>query len=83
MLIISLMLSNSSALIIVFAVLNALYLSRQNQMKSIERTRLLKPYEDSEYTPEIDKLKSEPSEYNEERAWVELGDRHPDFKYVL
>uniref|UniRef100_A0A0W0G0X2 Major facilitator superfamily (MFS) profile domain-containing protein n=1 Tax=Moniliophthora roreri TaxID=221103 RepID=A0A0W0G0X2_MONRR len=58
-----------SALIVVLAVVNAVYLSRQNKLKKEKREKLLAPYITAE----------EPD--GGQKAWMELGDRHPDFKY--
>ena len=61
----------SSAAIMVIAILNALYLRRQNRLKIEKRDEILAPYmEDGKSTD------------GGERAWLELGDRHPDFKYT-
>jgi hypothetical protein len=61
----------SSVLIVVFASLNALYLSAATKRKQEKRDELLLPYKDS----------SKPD--GGDRAWADLGDRHPDFAYVL
>ncbi|KAJ8080518.1 hypothetical protein AAF712_003076 [Marasmius tenuissimus] len=61
-----------SASIIVIALMNALYLRRQNQLKVERRDQILAPYiEDGSKSTD-----------GGERAWLELGDRHPDFKYT-
>ncbi|KAF9267380.1 MFS general substrate transporter [Marasmius fiardii PR-910] len=60
-----------SALIVVIAIVNALYLRRQNRIKKERRAQILAPY-----------LEDGKSEDGGERAWMELGDRHPDFKYT-
>lgn len=52
---------------------NMIYLKRQNKLKVARRDELLKPY----------KKDDEKSTYDEAKAWIELGDRHPDFKYIL
>ncbi|KAK7056857.1 hypothetical protein VNI00_002574 [Paramarasmius palmivorus] len=59
-----------SASIVVLAIINALYLSRQNRLKKERRAEILAPYATAE----------EPD--GGERAWMDLGDRHPDFKYT-
>ncbi|EEB98373.1 hypothetical protein MPER_02129, partial [Moniliophthora perniciosa FA553] len=59
-----------SALIVVLAVVNAVYLSRQNKLKKERREQLLAPYITAE----------EPD--GGQKAWMELGDRHPDFMYT-
>jgi hypothetical protein len=53
------------------AALNGLYLTRQNKIKRRERERILAPYAD------------EKEGDGGLRAWIELGDRHPDFKYTI
>ncbi|KAF9026961.1 MFS general substrate transporter [Hymenopellis radicata] len=61
-----------SSLIIVGAIINGLYLSYQNKKKYRNRAQLLAPYVDAE-SKEDATLK----------AWMELGDRHPDFIYTI
>lgn len=63
--------SHSSALIIVISLFNIAYLAHANRTKAQRREQLLAPYSD------------EKDADGGERAWVELGDRHPDFVYVL
>ncbi|KAF9038138.1 MFS general substrate transporter [Panaeolus papilionaceus] len=58
-------------LVAVLAAINAAYLAKQNRKKKVTRENLLAPYAD------------EKDGYDEARAWNELGDRHPDFQYVL
>ncbi|KAJ3522504.1 hypothetical protein NMY22_g11860 [Coprinellus aureogranulatus] len=60
-----------SCLMSVFTGLNMLYLSWQNKRKVLLRHEILKPYA----------TEKEPD--GGLRAWVELGDKHPDFKYTL
>ncbi|KAL0571337.1 hypothetical protein V5O48_010619 [Marasmius crinis-equi] len=60
-----------STLILVFAIVNALYLRRQNRIKEERRAEILAPF-----------LEDGKSEDGAARAWTELGDRHPDFKYT-
>ncbi|KAK7056659.1 hypothetical protein VNI00_002376 [Paramarasmius palmivorus] len=59
-----------SAGIVVLVGVNALYLSRQNKMKKERRTEILAPYATAK----------EPD--GGEKAWLSLGDRHPDFRYT-
>ncbi|KAF5391363.1 hypothetical protein D9757_001856 [Collybiopsis confluens] len=63
-----------SLLIILGAGLNAFYLDYMNKQKIKNRDQILAPY-----NLESDDVKRT----NATRAWVELGDRHPDFKYTL
>ncbi|KAF9044192.1 MFS general substrate transporter [Panaeolus papilionaceus] len=49
------------------------YLTRQNKLKEVRREELLKPFANDD----------EKGGYDEAKAWIELGDRHPDFKYML
>lgn len=51
--------------------INAGYLHYQNKKKQRNRAHLLEPYVNS----------AQPD--GGVKAWVELGDRHPDFKYIL
>lgn len=60
-----------SALVVVLAIVNGLYLRRQNRLKKERRAQILAPY-----------LEDGKSEDGGERAWMELGDRHPDFTYT-
>ncbi|KAJ2915564.1 hypothetical protein MD484_g4840, partial [Candolleomyces efflorescens] len=60
-----------ACVMIIFTLLNMLYLHTQNQRKTRHRHEILKPYATDE----------EPE--GGVRAWVELGDKHPDFKYTL
>ncbi|PPR06287.1 hypothetical protein CVT24_001093 [Panaeolus cyanescens] len=55
------------------AIINMIYLNRQNQLKIKRREELLAPYADD----------NEKAGYDQKKAWIELGDRHPDFKYIL
>jgi hypothetical protein len=50
---------------------NSLYLSRMNAQKQRDRAKLLEPYK---VTQEED---------GGIQAWIELGDKHPDFKYTI
>ncbi|KAF9003195.1 MFS general substrate transporter [Hymenopellis radicata] len=61
-----------SSLIVVGAVINGLYLSHQNKNKFRRRVQLLGSYVDAE-------LKQKGSS----KAWMELGDRYPDFMYTI
>ncbi|KAG7085987.1 hypothetical protein E1B28_003510 [Marasmius oreades] len=65
-----------SALIVVLAIVNGLYLRRQNRIKRERRSEILAPY------LEDGAGKSEDGGDGGERAWMELGDRHPDFMYT-
>ncbi|KAL0959957.1 hypothetical protein HGRIS_011621 [Hohenbuehelia grisea] len=58
-----------SVLIIVGAIINAYYLNNLNDRKQRNKVQILAPYADD----------------NDDgaRAWLELGDKHPDFKYTL
>jgi len=62
-----------AVLIIVGAGINALLLNHMNKQKIQRRDEILAPY-----NIDADSKGSEAI-----RAWVELGDRHPDFKYTL
>ncbi|KAJ4494769.1 MFS general substrate transporter [Lentinula edodes] len=61
-------------LIIVGAGINSLLLNHMNKQKVKRRDEILAPYN-------IDS--DDEKGTNARRAWVELGDRHPDFKYSL
>ncbi|KAF6759370.1 major facilitator superfamily domain-containing protein [Ephemerocybe angulata] len=60
-----------SCLMVVFGSINMLYLDRQNRQKQRLRDKILAPYT----------TEKEPD--GGVRAWTDLGDRHPDFKYTL
>ncbi|KIM42076.1 hypothetical protein M413DRAFT_410689 [Hebeloma cylindrosporum] len=60
-----------SVLSIVLAILNAFVLSYMTKRKQRKRSEILAPYV----------TEKEPD--GGVRAWVELGDRHPDFKFVI
>ncbi|KAF9025133.1 MFS general substrate transporter [Hymenopellis radicata] len=62
-----------STLIIVGAGLNAVYLTRLNARKQKDRAKILAPYLES------GDVKGDGGM----RAWMELGDRHPDFRYTI
>ena len=70
---------NSSILIVVISLVNVAYLSWRNKVKKRpeERAKLLDKY----------KLKGAGDDDDDEGgrldAWMELGDRHPDFVYIL
>jgi len=51
--------------------MNMLYLHLANQRKERMRSEILEPYATEK---ELD---------GGSKAWLELGDRHPDFKYTL
>ena len=53
--------------------LNAFYLTYAQRKKERERDALLAPYVSAPGSP-LD---------GGEKAWAELGDRHPDFRYAL
>ncbi|PPR06291.1 hypothetical protein CVT24_001097 [Panaeolus cyanescens] len=57
----------------VLAIVNMIYLNHQNKLKVTKREELLAPYRKDD----------EKEGYDEAKAWIELGDRHPDFKYIL
>ena len=59
----------STCFVAIGSVLNAVYLANLNKQKVSRRQELLAPYQD---LPD-----------GEEKAWVELGDKHPDFHYKL
>lgn len=65
----SLRLNDSTCFVAIGSVLNAVYLAHLNKQKVLRRQELLAPYQD---LPD-----------GEEKAWVELGDKHPDFHYKL
>ncbi|CAL1707480.1 unnamed protein product [Somion occarium] len=60
-----------SVIVIVGAAINAKYLSRENDRKTQRRAELLAPYTNDEHSD------------GGEKAWLDLGDRHPDFRYSL
>ncbi|KAF8183429.1 MFS general substrate transporter [Pholiota molesta] len=57
--------------IILLSLINAAYLHYQNKQKKEHRAKLLAPYDT---TKDAD---------GGVQAWVDLGDRHPDFRYIL
>ncbi|KAF9479974.1 MFS general substrate transporter [Pholiota conissans] len=57
--------------IILLSLINAAYLHYQNKQKKQNRAKLLAPYDNSKETD------------GGVQAWVDLGDRHPDFHYIL
>ncbi|CAL1713318.1 unnamed protein product [Somion occarium] len=59
-----------SAGLVVGSLINFLYLTRANKIKRQRRSELLARYTDAE------------GKCNE-KAWIELGDRHPDFIYTI
>ena len=61
----------SCAAIIPVALLNSFILSRMNMAKQRYRSEILAPYIDQK-NPD-----------GGVRAWTDLGDRHPDFVYML
>lgn len=56
---------------ILLALINAAYLHYQNEKKKKTRAKLLVNYDTSTHSD------------GGVKAWVDLGDRHPDFKYML
>ena len=52
------------------AIINALMLSYANKRKKEKRAEILAPFSREEPDGGL-------------HAWVELGDRHPDFRYVI
>ena len=66
----------SSILVVVISLVNVAYLSERNKVKKLpeERAKLLEKYVVADKQGEDD---------GELRAWIELGDRHPDFVYTL
>jgi hypothetical protein len=60
----------STIVMILLAIINALTLSYANKRKKEKRTEILAPFS----------TEKEPD--GGVAAWVELGDRHPDFRYV-
>ena len=63
---------NSSVLIAVFAAANAFYVKWAQRRKETRRNELLAPYITDSDDPKD----------GGEKAWTELGDRHPDFVYA-
>ncbi|PPQ69365.1 hypothetical protein CVT26_002520 [Gymnopilus dilepis] len=63
-----------TVVVVVFSLLNMAYLSRRNKQKDLpgRREETLRKYEEH---PEGDK--------DGLKAWVDLGDKHPDFRYTL
>ena len=62
-----------------FVTLNALYLTYAQRRKEARRAELLAPYmHDSDVDSDTGTVKD-----GGDKAWVELGDRHPDFKYAI
>lgn len=58
-----------SAVILVGSLLNVLILDHMNKKKAHKRDEILAPYGDDAQS--------------NDKAWAELGDKHPDFKYSL
>jgi hypothetical protein len=54
-----------------FSLTNAILLTRMNASKQQRRSEILAPYIDEK---NLD---------GGVRAWIELGDRHPDFRYAV
>lgn len=56
---------------ILLALVNAAYLHYQNKQKKLNRAHLLEPYVNcKERDGGI-------------QSWIDLGDSHPDFKYII
>ncbi|EJD00760.1 MFS general substrate transporter [Fomitiporia mediterranea MF3/22] len=64
-----------SILILVFSVFNVLYLTWATREKHRRRDELLAPY--------VNKNDKGAPQDGGDRAWTELGDKHPDFRYAL
>jgi len=56
--------------VISLTIINALMLSYANKRKKEKRTEILAPFSTKEPDGGV-------------HAWVELGDRHPDFRYAI
>ncbi|OCB91746.1 MFS general substrate transporter [Sanghuangporus baumii] len=66
---------HSSVGILVFSMLNILYLTHATRQKHARRAQLLAPYvKNADPAAPLD---------GGDTAWAELGDRHPDFRYAL
>ena len=63
----------SCIIIIVFSTLNVLYLNYATHQKERNRDEILAPYITSDKAVED----------GGEAAWIDLGDRHPDFQYAF
>ena len=61
----------SSIIMVVGPLINMAYLNRMNKIKKEKRAEILAPYITAEHPD------------GGSRAWAELGDKHPDFKYQL
>lgn len=72
-------LPSSSLLIALFAALNAFYPAYTQRQKEARRYELTAPFiYNSDPDSESGAMKD-----GGDKAWVELGDRHPDFKYAI
>ena len=69
----------SSILVVLISLVNVAYLSKRNKIKKRpgERAKLLDKY------VVANKQGEEEDDDGKLRAWIELGDRHPDFVYTL
>ncbi|KAH8818696.1 MFS general substrate transporter [Flagelloscypha sp. PMI_526] len=63
--------------IVVISTLNAWILHGKNKKKESEREELLKPFRDQK-NHDVESVDSRDID-----AWIELGDKHPDFRYSL
>jgi len=60
-----------SIVVVVGSLANAILLAHMNKLKQRHRNKILAPYVDTK-NPD-----------GGARAWIELGDKHPDFRYTL
>ncbi|PPQ66134.1 hypothetical protein CVT24_000221 [Panaeolus cyanescens] len=60
-----------SSTLVLLSVVNVAYLAHKNKLKTQRKEELLAPFV------------SQTGECDDEKAWNELGDRHPDFVYIL
>lgn len=65
---------NSSIVIVLGCGVNAVYLARANRLKLARREEILAPYTHG---------RGEADDSQSRDAWIELGDKHPDFPYTL
>jgi hypothetical protein len=65
----------SSIVIVLGSLLNAILLSHMNTSKRQRRAEILAPY--------VDENEKNSDSDGGMRAWMELGDKHPDFRYTL
>jgi hypothetical protein len=62
-------LPTSSIITVLAALANGILLARMNTSKQQRRNEILAPYVDDKNDGEV-------------RTWMELGDKHPDFRYT-